>query len=102
MVKKKLSKSTPAATSAKGFTLLEALIATTILGIAILGLVGVLTLGMRIVDRNKIENQKVFTAQGKMETELSKPFDQVQGVEFLPGLKEVNIDGILKTYIVDR
>lgn len=84
----------------KGFTLIEAIIALSILSLAIIAWLQVFSLGLKLAQNAKKQTMEIFQAQGQIEEELTKPYEQIQGTEVLPGLKTIEING-LKTYVAD-
>ena len=92
-------KSLPPDISSRGFTLIEGVMAVGILSIGFLSILGVITFGLRIIKNNQEETLKMFNAQALIEQEIAKPYNEVNGIEIRPGLKEVDINGLIKTYI---
>jgi len=86
--------------SKKGFTLIEAIIALSILTIAIFACLQVFALGLKLAKSAKQKTLEIMASQGQIEEALTKPYDQIQGEEILPGLKKIEINN-LKTYVAD-
>lgn len=102
MEKLKPSKLAPVATFAKGFTLIEALVATGVLVIAIFSLISLLSLGLKVVKINKEKTQKILASQAIMEEYLSLSYKLIPGTEISPGLKKVIVNDLLTTYVTKR
>jgi prepilin-type N-terminal cleavage/methylation domain-containing protein len=105
MEKLKLSPSQPPVSSNKGFSLVEVLIALSILGIAFLSIIQLVTLGLRVVQTNETNTRNLFLAQELMEETIAKDFDQIvtNGTVIVTtiatNLKEIEVMGLLKTTI---
>lgn len=84
----------------KGFTLIESIIALSILSIGIIACLQVFAFGLKLAQNAKQKTQNILEAQAQIETELTKPYDQIQGIEVLPGLKKIEFNN-LKTYVAN-
>ena len=62
----------------KGFTILETMTAILILTIGIIAVLQVFPLCSNIQKSNEMENQAIFLAQGKMEQEIFKTYENTQ------------------------
>ncbi|MFH1392665.1 MAG: type II secretion system protein [bacterium] len=83
-----------------GFTLIEALVALSILSLAVVACLQVFSLGLKLAQSAKNKTKTIFENQALVEEELSKPYEQIQGQEVYPGLKKIEINN-LKTYVAD-
>ncbi|PIP17045.1 MAG: hypothetical protein COX44_02150 [Candidatus Portnoybacteria bacterium CG23_combo_of_CG06-09_8_20_14_all_37_13] len=84
----------------KAFTLIEAIIALTILSLAIIACLQVFALGLKLAQNAKKQTQNILAGQGQVEEALTKPYEQIPGEEVLPGLKKIEFNG-LKTYVAN-
>ena len=85
----------------KAFSLIESLIAISVLVIAIVTIAQVIALGLRLEKISLQKTQSIYQDQTNMENTISQPYEQIQGEEILPGLKKIEI-GKLFTYIAKQ
>lgn len=84
----------------RGFTLIEAVIALSILSVGIIACLQVFSLGLKLAKNAKQQTQNILEAQAQIEEAFTKPYDQIQGTEVLPGLKKIEFNN-LKTYVAN-
>lgn len=84
----------------KAFTLIESLVALSILSLSIFACLQIFALGLKLAQNAKKQTQDILNNQGQIEQELIKPYDQIQGLEIYPGLKKIEINN-LKTYVAE-
>jgi len=83
-----------------GFTLIEAIVALSILTTAIFACLQVLFLGLKLAKSAKQKTIDVLSSQAQIEEMLTKSYQEIQGEEVLPGLKKIEVNN-LKTYVAD-
>jgi len=85
----------------KAFTLIEAIIALSILSLAIIACLQVFSLGLKLAQSAKQRTVDILTAQAQIEEMLIQPYENISGEEILPGLKKIESNN-LKTYISQK
>lgn len=84
----------------RGFTLIEAIIALSILVITVFACLQVFALGLKLAKSAKQKTIDALSAQAQVEEIIAQPYEEIPGEEVYPGLKKIEINN-LKTYVAD-